>query len=50
VSEKTLSDDDVRQEHLREVDVRAHWTYLFTVLFGSTALMVVFIALLDAMG
>jgi hypothetical protein len=50
VSEKTLSDDEVRKEHLAEVSVRAHWTYLFGVLFGGTALMVVFIALLDALG
>ena len=43
-SEKTLSEDDVRTEHLREVNEPAHWAYLFAVLIGGTILMILYIA------
>jgi hypothetical protein len=43
-----LSEEEAREERLRLVDRRAHWTYLIVVLLGSTLLMLGFIALLDA--
>ena len=46
MSEKTITDEKVREEHLREVNPNAHWAYLFGVLLVSTFLMVVFIALM----
>ena len=46
MSEKDLSAEDVRAEHLGEVDQRAHWLFLVAVLVGSTLLMLGFIALL----
>jgi hypothetical protein len=45
-NEKTLSEDDVRAEHLGEVHQPAHWAYLFAVLIGGTLLMIVLIALI----
>lgn len=45
-NEKTLSEDDVRAEHLDEVNEPAHWAYLFAVLVGGTVLMIVYIALM----
>ena len=45
-SEKTLTEDDVRAEHLAEVNQTAHWAYLFAVLIGGTILMVLYIALM----
>ena len=45
-NEKTLSEDDVRAEHLTEVNEPAHWAYLFAVLIGGTILMIVLIAAL----
>jgi hypothetical protein len=49
-NEKTISEDDVRKEHLKSVNAPAHWAYLFGVLLGSFVLMVLFIALLDGAG
>jgi hypothetical protein len=46
MSEKTITEDDVRDEHLVEVNPTAHWIYVFGVVVGSTILMIVFIALL----
>lgn len=46
MSEKTISEEKVREEHLGEVNPTAHWAYMFGVLLGSTVLMVVFIALM----
>ena len=38
--EVRLREDDIREEHLRAVNVRAHWAYLFAVLGGGFLLMV----------
>ena len=46
MSEKTITEEQVQAEHLREVNPNAHWAYLLGVLMGSTFLMVVFIALM----
>jgi hypothetical protein len=46
MNEQTISEDQVRAEHLREVNVPAHWAYLATVLFGGLALMLAFLAFL----
>ena len=45
-NERTLTEEDVRLEHLSTVNVPAHWAYLFAVLIGGTVLMVVYIALM----
>jgi hypothetical protein len=44
--EKSLTEDEVRAEHISEVNVPAHWAYLFAVLIGGTILMIALIALL----
>ena len=44
--EKSLSEDDVRAEHLQTVDQPAHWAYLFAVLVGGTVLMILLIAVI----
>ena len=46
VNERTLSEDDVRAEHLDEVNEPAHWAYLFAVLIGGSVLMILLIAAL----
>ena len=48
MSEKDLTADDIRTEHLGEVDQRAHWLFLLGVLVGGSALMLALIALLGA--
>ena len=48
--EKTVSEDDVREEHLKEVNVPAHWTYLFGVLAGGFVVMIALIAMLGGNG
>ena len=45
--ELTLTEDQVRQEHLAEVNEPAHWAYLFSVLIGGTILMILLIALVS---
>jgi len=50
MSERNLSEEDVRQEHLAEVNQRAHWLFLFAVLGGGTLLMLGLIALLGGSG
>ncbi len=45
-SEKTISEEKVRKEHLGEVNPTAHWIYVFAVVIGSTILMIAFIAML----
>ena len=50
MSERDVSADDVRAEHLREVDQRSHWIYLFAVLLAGGIAMLGLIALLDALG
>jgi hypothetical protein len=47
MSERTITEDQVRREHLREVNVRAHWMYIVVVLGGGFVLM---LALLWALG
>ena len=41
-----MTEDEVRDEHLREVKPVAHWLYLIGVLAGGLVLMVFFMALL----
>ena len=43
-SERNLTEDQVRQEHLEAVHQPAQWAYLFGVLIGGTVLMVLLIA------
>jgi hypothetical protein len=50
MSEKTVTEEDVRREHLEAVNQAAHWAYLIGVLVGSTMLMMLFVALLGALG
>ena len=50
MSEIDLTEDDVREEHLAEVNQSAQWLYLFGVVGGGLVLMVAFIALLGASG
>jgi hypothetical protein len=49
-SERTVDIDQVRQEHLAEVDEAVHWAYLVGVLAFGTILMLVMIAWLGAAG
>ena len=49
-NEKTITEEDVRNEHLKSVNAPAHWAYLFGMLVGSFVLMVIFIALLGGAG
>ena len=46
MSERTITEERVRTEHLREVNVRAHWAYLAAVLGGGFLLMVALLWLL----
>jgi hypothetical protein len=48
VSELKVTEDQVREEHLEEVNVAAHWVLLLAVLVGSALLMIGLIALLGA--
>ena len=45
-SESRITEAEVREEHLMEVNQPAHWIYLFGVLLGGVVLMLGFIALL----
>ena len=42
----TITDEQVRDEHLRAVNVPAHWVYLFGVIGGGLVVMVGLIAVL----
>jgi hypothetical protein len=44
MNERTIDEEQVREEHLAAVSVGAHWAYLLGVLAGGTGLMLVFIA------
>ncbi len=46
--ETQLSEEDVYQEHLKDVNVGLHWTYMFGVMVGAVALMLLFIAILGS--
>ena len=48
MSELRVTEEKVRNEHLKEVNVPAHWAYLLAVLIGSGLLMIGLIALLGA--
>jgi hypothetical protein len=48
VSEKTIDQETIREEHLKEVHQPAQWAYLLGVLIGGTLLMLGLIALLGA--
>jgi hypothetical protein len=50
MSDRNVTEDDVREEHVTAVNQPAHWAYLFGVLVGGTALMIAFIAALGAAG
>jgi hypothetical protein len=44
--EMTITEDEIREEHLREVNAASQWTYLFGVLLVGLVLMIGLIALL----
>jgi hypothetical protein len=46
--ETEVDREQVRDEHLDEVQIGAHWAYLFGVLVGSFLLMIALIALLGS--
>ena len=48
MSERTIDQEAVRQEHLAEVHQPAHWAYLLGVILGTTLVMLVFVAWLGA--
>ncbi len=43
-----LRQEDVWDEHLREVSVGRHWTYLIAVLAGGFVVMIALIAVLGS--
>jgi hypothetical protein len=47
-SERTVTVDRVRQEHLEQVDQRAHWAYLVGVLLIGTLVMLALIGWLGS--
>ena len=48
MSERDVTEDDVRKEHLAEVNQWVHWAYLVGVLASATVLMLAVMALLGA--
>ena len=46
MSERAITEDDVRREHSSSANQAAHWAYLVAVLLGGTLLMLVLIAAL----
>jgi hypothetical protein len=50
MSERDVTADQVREEHLSGVDARAHWAYLVVVLAGGMVVMLALIAILDGLG
>jgi hypothetical protein len=50
MDERTISEDQVRSEHLEAVDQRAQALYIVGVIGGGFVLMVLLIALLGAGG
>jgi hypothetical protein len=48
VSERTLTEDDVRNEHRESARPGPHWAYLFGVLLFGLVLMLGLIALFGA--
>ena len=49
-SETELTEEDIYEEHQREVNPLAHWAYLFGVLAGGLLLMVALIAIFGGSG
>ena len=50
MNERQVDTEQVRREHLENVDQRVQWTYLIGVLGGSTLLMLLVLVLLDQGG
>ena len=48
MSERDVTEEQVRAEHQTSVSVPAHWAYLVAVLVGGMLLMLVFVAWLGA--
>ena len=48
MSERTIDRDQVRQEHLAEVNPAAHWGYLLAVVGGGLVAMLLLIAWLGS--
>ena len=48
MSELDVNEEQVRSEHLEEVNARTQWLYLFGVLLGGFLLMLALIAILAA--
>ena len=46
MSDENITETNVRDEHLREINQPAHWAYLFGVLLGAIAVMMMLMALL----
>jgi len=44
MSERTIDEDRVREEHLAEVHEVAHWAYLLGVVVGGSVLMLLLMA------
>jgi plastocyanin domain-containing protein len=47
MSEKNITAEQVREEHLKEVNQPLQWTYLFSILGGSLILMLILMVLLE---
>jgi hypothetical protein len=50
MSDRDIDADEVRREHMADVDERAHVLYLLGVLGGAFLLMLVLLVALDAVG
>jgi hypothetical protein len=50
VSDKNVTEDTVRNEHHKNVNVNAHWGYLIGVIAGAFVLMIGLIAILGTTG
>jgi hypothetical protein len=49
MNELDVTEEQVREERLGDIDRGAHWAYLVAVLVGSTILMLILMAILDAL-
>ena len=47
MDEREIDAEDVRREHLEQVDARAHALYLGGVLVGASVLMLLLLVVLD---
>ncbi|MDQ3880055.1 MAG: hypothetical protein M3295_03110 [Chloroflexota bacterium] len=48
--ERKIDEERVREEHLENVNVGAHWLYMFGVLAGGFVVMVALMALMGGGG